>query len=400
MTGRAGGGIPGRDPVERFHGFVIVEKDVRPGVTTPCHRWGGALNSRGYGCFSFGGKGKTVLAARWACEYLADMDVPADRVVAHRCNFPACVNLDHLELRDGPTHRRLGRSPCAVNARKTECINGHPLSGLNLFLEKDGHRQCRICSRRVKPRRPQQPIADLAPTSNAAGAGMRSPRAEVGKTGDYTEAGEAEGPRAAKPGAGFEARETREAGRGMGQSPIVTSPIMKESLADARMIARTFGPKTGLDYDDAYSAALEALVEATRRFDPKYGRTFGSWAAMKMKCAVIDAARSWGWVPRRVARRLRDQGLAVSPVERLEEDRIPGTCDTPEVSLARAEIGAWVRTAVARLPARERRMIEGTYLEGAAHRDVARTMGLSPGWASRLHTKALDRLRVKLRKVA
>ena len=32
------------------------------------------------------------------------------------------------------------------------------------------------------------------------------------------------GPRAAQPGAGLEERETREAGRGMGQSPIVNSP--------------------------------------------------------------------------------------------------------------------------------------------------------------------------------
>lgn len=149
---RGGGGVPGRDPVERFHGFVFVETQIREGVSTPCHRWTGALNSKGYGCFSFGGKGKSVLAPRWALEYLAGIDVPADRVAAHLCGFHACVNTEHLELRASETNKALGDSPCAVNARKTECMNGHPFAGENLVIRPDGHRQCRECQKKHRRR--------------------------------------------------------------------------------------------------------------------------------------------------------------------------------------------------------------------------------------------------------
>ena len=142
---RGGGGVPGRDPVERFNSFVEVEDESRPGMTTPCARWTGALNSKGHGCFSFGGKGKVVLAARWAFEHLKGEDIPPGKVVALLCRFNACVNLDHLELRDEAVNKALGMSPTAVNARKTSCKRGHPLVVDNLLKRKDGSRQCRLC---------------------------------------------------------------------------------------------------------------------------------------------------------------------------------------------------------------------------------------------------------------
>lgn len=147
MRRPGGGGVPGRDPVERFHSFVAIDAEAAPGMTTPCHRWTGAPNSKGYGCFSFGGRGKIVLAARWALEYLAGVDVGPSDVVAHLCRQPACVNVDHLELREGAAHRRLGNSPVALNAQKTHCLNGHPFAGENLLMRVDGRRQCCACQR-------------------------------------------------------------------------------------------------------------------------------------------------------------------------------------------------------------------------------------------------------------
>ena len=40
-----------------------------------------------------------------------------------------------------------GIGPSAVNARRTECTNGHPLEGENLYLTPDGRRKCRECVR-------------------------------------------------------------------------------------------------------------------------------------------------------------------------------------------------------------------------------------------------------------
>jgi hypothetical protein len=39
-----------------------------------------------------------------------------------------------------------GEGPCAINARKTHCIQGHPFSAANTYIRPDeGSRQCRAC---------------------------------------------------------------------------------------------------------------------------------------------------------------------------------------------------------------------------------------------------------------
>jgi hypothetical protein len=38
-----------------------------------------------------------------------------------------------------------GYGATAKHARQTHCLNGHPLSGENLYLEPNGGRKCRIC---------------------------------------------------------------------------------------------------------------------------------------------------------------------------------------------------------------------------------------------------------------
>lgn len=65
----------------------------------------------------------------------------------HLCRDRACINTEHMEL---VTHREnilRGESPQAKNARKTHCPLGHPLSGANLRVERDGRRRCRACYR-------------------------------------------------------------------------------------------------------------------------------------------------------------------------------------------------------------------------------------------------------------
>jgi hypothetical protein len=65
----------------------------------------------------------------------------------HKCRARRCVNPDHLEL---VTHREnilRGQTIAARRIAQTHCINGHPLSGDNLYLKpSDGGRQCKRCA--------------------------------------------------------------------------------------------------------------------------------------------------------------------------------------------------------------------------------------------------------------
>jgi RNA polymerase sigma factor for flagellar operon FliA len=57
-----------------------------------------------------------------------------------------------------------------------------------------------------------------------------------------------------------------------------------------------------------------------------------------------------------------------------------------------------LRSAVHDLPDKERRLMELYYLEDRSLGDAAGVLGLSKSWASRLHTRAIELLRVALAK--
>ena len=110
--------------------------------TGECWLWTGARDRRGYG--SVGIDGRTRIAYRVAYEWLVGA-IPAGLELDHLCRNPSCVNPAHLQP---VTHREnilRGAAPSAVNARKTQCAHGHPLSGGNLIVEDAGHRRCRRC---------------------------------------------------------------------------------------------------------------------------------------------------------------------------------------------------------------------------------------------------------------
>lgn len=114
-------------------------------VTGFCWLWTGPLNIRGaYGMTSI--DGQDVYAHRYAYERLLGA-IPEGLVLDHLCRVHHCVNPDHLEpVTIGENVRR------GYREFKTECINGHPFSGDNLYVHPRGNRVCRAC-RRVSQRK-------------------------------------------------------------------------------------------------------------------------------------------------------------------------------------------------------------------------------------------------------
>ncbi len=55
-----------------------------------------------------------------------------------------------------------------------------------------------------------------------------------------------------------------------------------------------------INTDDLYGAGLVGLLNAVRRFDPKGGSTFESYARVRIRGAIFDELRRLDWVPRSV----------------------------------------------------------------------------------------------------
>jgi len=105
---------------------------------SPCWIWWGASLSNGYGKVTV--NYKTLLVHRFVYESLIG-PIPEGLQLDHVCENKLCVNPAHLE----PV-------TCKINmerrsASKTHCINGHPYIEENIYIRKDGRRQCRVCSK-------------------------------------------------------------------------------------------------------------------------------------------------------------------------------------------------------------------------------------------------------------
>ncbi len=192
----------------------------------------------------------------------------------------------------------------------------------------------------------------------------------------------------------------------------------------ARRLARRLGGR--IDRDELFGLGQPVLLEIARTFDPSKGK-FTTYAALKIKWAILDGLRR-----DTNGRSLSARGLALAASERVaeayaaepepgadateEDDRLrlrgmlaahavalatgltaghgaPGQAPgTPEDDALRAELARALRLAVGGLPERQRVLVERHYFGGEPFDEIARDLGVSKSWASRLHGQAMAAL--------
>ncbi len=100
-----------------------------------------------------------------------------------------------------------------------------------------------------------------------------------------------------------------------------------------------------VDADDLYSVGITGLLAAVRKFNPEQGNTFASYAAMRIRGAILDELRRMDWCPRRARARGRKLKAAIGEVEQ----RLGRAATDEEVSkalgLSPKEYAKWVEEA-------------------------------------------------------
>lgn len=207
----------------------------------------------------------------------------------------------------------------------------------------------------------------------------------------------------------------------------------------AKQVARSMGAVVELD--DLRSFGREGLLDAARKFDPERGVPFRAYANFRVRGAIIDGVRSLAQLPRRAYERLNGLSAALKVSEGEADDvfTAPGTttraqadvalgdhlaamataiavgliattgvgdsgeqvqvsaADNPEEAVGRAELLVAVKSAIDELPEEEAVLVRRHYLDGERFDHVAQSLGLSKSWASRLHTRAMQRLAKRFR---
>jgi hypothetical protein len=110
-----------------------------------CWPWLGWRTPKGYGMFRPHLHSTTSTATRFAYEQRVG-PIPVGMHLDHLCRNPPCCNPSHLEPVTPRENMMRGNSILAINARKTECMRGHPFDEVNTYRTRLG-RGCWTCKR-------------------------------------------------------------------------------------------------------------------------------------------------------------------------------------------------------------------------------------------------------------
>jgi RNA polymerase sigma factor for flagellar operon FliA len=184
------------------------------------------------------------------------------------------------------------------------------------------------------------------------------------------------------------------------------------------------------DPDDLRAWGQQGVLEAKARFDPARGVRFSTFAYYRVRGAVLDGVRKQGWIRRRAYAKLKALEAADSVAEPASEAEATSAStsaharavqlgdvlgkisaayllaavgqgeesapETPEALVDAAELRDVVQRDLHKLPERERVLVHAVYFDGVTIEEAGVRLGLSKSWASRMHAKALERLRKSL----
>lgn len=202
------------------------------------------------------------------------------------------------------------------------------------------------------------------------------------------------------------------------------------------------GLPSHVEHADLVQSGVLGLIDAVERFDPERCPRFESYAAQRIRGAILDELRAQDWVPRTVRGRARE---LESAQERLE-GRLLRAATVSELA---AEMGVPVRelhglfqvqlvsvealdessggvselladdgaldpmavvqdhetlrqlaVAVAQLSERDRTVIRLYYLENRTLAEIGRLLGVTESRVCRLHSRLVGRLRGQLAELA
>lgn len=192
------------------------------------------------------------------------------------------------------------------------------------------------------------------------------------------------------------------------------SPAWPASKAVVEKAAQWMRRNTGshLAYEDLVGIGREAMLLAERDYAVGYGVPFGAYARLRVRRAMIDAARREGRISGRDravlhAAELSDQvfeQLAIDDEQPRERQAwVNGSSAAATLAvvhavdfggnaaerLERAQLKRRADALLAKRPPPVKRLFELVYEEGLSLDAAARACAISPSWATRIHAREI-----------
>ncbi|WP_428501273.1 FliA/WhiG family RNA polymerase sigma factor [Pseudonocardia sp.] len=230
--------------------------------------------------------------------------------------------------------------------------------------------------------------------------------------------------------------------RGGGRDRAVRDLLVAHYAPLVRGVAARIavGLPASVDVADLVQAGVFGLLDAITRFDPGRGIRFESYAAQRIRGAMLDELRAQDWVPRTVRTRLREidrarerleRGLGRSPanaelaaelgistrdllrlsqhrrlvsVEALRERRpgavaedvVDDAAPDPAAAFALRETYRELAEAVLGLEERDRLVVQLYYVENRTLAEIGALLGVTESRVCQLHGRLVGRLRGRM----
>ena len=244
----------------------------------------------------------------------------------------------------------------------------------------------------------------------------------------------------------------REARLAHGAIPdVLKEQIILEHTALIRYIVNRIAVRlpSHIDLDDLHNTGVIGLMDAIDKYDPGKNCKFKTYAEFRIKGAILDQLRSLDWVPRSVRQKSRKLERAYGEVEQrlgrsastdevadslgLQIDKfhellnqvrgislvnleeIRGTnadgdrtgtfadivedvhSENPFATLKLTETKQVIAQTIATLPEKERLVVSLYYYEDLNMKEIGGILGITESRVCQIHTKAVLRLRSKLK---
>jgi len=223
------------------------------------------------------------------------------------------------------------------------------------------------------------------------------------------------------------------------------SPMIKYV---ANRIAMRLPPH--IEVDDLISVGVLGLMDAISKYDSSRGAKFKTYAEFRVRGAILDELRSLDWVPRSIRQKAsqvdkvvvalqsklsrqpedeevaKEMGLSLEqfhntlnetksiPIFSLEDlgiakesgeqqsllDCLAGKADAdPQTQIRLVELKEIIAKAIDALPEKERLMVSLYYYEELTMKEIGAVLDITESRVSQIHSKAVYRLRTKLKAI-
>ncbi len=229
------------------------------------------------------------------------------------------------------------------------------------------------------------------------------------------------------------------------KTPELQEKIIIEYASLVKLVAGRLSMYLGynVEYDDLVGYGTFGLIDAVDKFDYTKGVKFETYASLRIRGAILDQIRKMDWIPRSIRQKQRKIDLAYQSLEQkfgrmasdeeiaqeleisvdelenwqnqtkvtniisLDEFMEQGTeskveqslttdFDRPDKVLEKQELKDLLVKTLETLTEKEKKVIVLYYYEELTLKEISRILEVSESRISQLHTKALQKMKVRL----